>query len=701
MQKKDLNINAYNRRRIKAHLQSEITEAHEASETTSRLPEPGDRVNGRYIIERKLGQGQFGWVFLVRHVLLDQRFAMKIMHPRIASDERWVQRFREEARLTSLLGHEYIVFVTDFDHCDRSGYYFVMEYLEGTPLSSLLKSAQQYFDPRWALSMTLKIASALNAVHELGIVHRDLKPSNVMIVRREDGTEIPKILDFGIASNVVEAVTTHKLYGTPAYMAPEQTRTMEVDARADQFSLACILYEMLTGQRAWKTRKWTDARLRRRQHHLPAAPSELRQHKLITPEVDAVLMRAMALDPDLRFASLEDFGFALRAAANLELKPTSDPIDSPTHAFVSAHISAENGIPMPAEPEGLGAQDSLVVLVQKQSDINAPRAPERSSSLMQISLSFRTQARLQREWKRNLQSGTLFVPHYGMLPMGKRVRVQLVFEPEQLAITLDGEVCSIQHDTRQTSAGFGVRLDDASNDRARSLMLRLGLMVQLQNDDVVRPLRQMHHDDALTTGEAFLMSRLFEPTTIQDMRSLFSGLPFVFDEVVTSLDAKGLLSISSAHTSSQFADENSEGFDSEESFFADELDEDPNEAINPLDMTRQPLLMSSRMDKSTGGHYLYDNEEVEQVLELVEYFKRTHNYLGAIHVLRKALDVSPTVGEFYRQLALLHAKFRQDMDKAFRAIECAIQLEPSNRSFQQTNEYLRTLHKRPNSRPSV
>ena len=113
---------------------------------------------------------------------------------------------------------------------------------------------------------------------------------------------------------------------------------------------------------------------------------------------------------------------------------------------------------------------------------------------------------------------------------------------------------------------------------------------------------------------------------------------------------------------------------------------------NPLDVTRLPMSSGKQLSRS-GQYKLYGEEEIEQVLELVEYFKRTHNYMSAIHVLRKALYVSPTVGEFYRQLALLHARFKRDMQRAYKAIDCAIQLDPGNASFKLTRDYLQNFER--------
>lgn len=647
-------------------------------EVRMTLPRPGELINGRYVVERKLGQGQFGWVYLVRHALLDQRFAMKIMNPRLANDDSWVTRFREEARLTSLLGHEHIVFVTDFDRCNTFGYYFVMEYLEGVPLSHIIKKRAP-IKPRVAIDFILHASSALAAVHDVGIAHRDLKPSNIMIVRHEDGSRLPKLLDFGISSSVVEAAETPKLYGTPAYMAPEQTRTMDVDGRADQFSLACILYEMLTGQRPWTVKKWRDASAKVRARTPVTPPSKLVDHDMITEELDAVIMRALDLDYRKRWFDMDSFAFALRTAAGVSPTPMSDPRDA-QNSMLSTSMTSPGTLETITDL----AQDSMVVLV---GDHGLDYSEEFEGAPLDfrpvISLNFRTNARLKREWMRNMRAGGVFVPSATLLPVHTQVRLQIVLEQEKSAIDIEGTVVNTQPASITTPGGFGVSLSMVSMERLRQLMRSFDLEIGFSADALVQPARQMRVDDDLDTGSAFAMSRLSEPLHVRELRNLFSGLPFVLDEVLVELQRKGLVQIT------EVASNPSETMLPE---VAEQLE--AKNTTDPLDVTRAPWLRSTSRD---GQYQIYDQNEIDQVLELVEYFKRTHNYMGAIHALRKAIDVSPTVGEFYRQLALLHARFKRDMNRAYKAIECAIQLDPGNPSFKLTREYLQNLERIANS----
>ena len=675
-------------RSFSARVQRRVEEAKRDEELKEVLPGPGDLINGRYVIERKIGQGQFGWVFAVKHALLGQRFAMKIMHPRIADDDAWVRRFREEARLTSLLGHENIVFVTDFDRSAKFGYYFVMEHLVGAPLSEIIAAHPDGLDPARAFSIALKTAHALSAVHELGIAHRDLKPSNVMLVGARE-VEYPKIVDFGIASRVVEAASSKKLYGTPAYMAPEQTRTMAVDGKADQFSLATILYEMLCGHRPFNTKTWRDARASGRARFRPRPLCGVVRHRLMNEEVDAVIARALSPEPKARWRNMEEFAFALRTATGLEAVPSGDPRD--TAASRPSRSAPTVRVESAAQPAELGGQSSVVVLVDEPAGELGASPSVVAQASHTVTMSFRTTARLGREWKRNLRDAGLFVPTAYVLPLGTKLRVRLIIEPENLVFDLDACVVNHVQGAPGSPGGFGARLEEGEFARALGLMRRLGIVAdEIKADSIVRPCRAMRRDDRLSTAGAFLCSRLERATSFGEMRELFSGLPFALEETIGELVRKGLVTLEHLCTSER-PDAGGSAPD-DDSFFAEELDAEPTDAIaGALDVTRQPWMSAGRVDRSSGAHYVYDADEIEQVLELVEYFKRSKNYLGAIHVLRKALDVSPTVGEFYRQLAILHARFSRDMDKALRAIGSALQLEPRNDSFVMTERYLRSL----------
>ncbi len=210
---------------------------------------------GKYRIVKLLGQGGMGAVFEAQHETINQRVAIKVLHPKLTSDETSVQRFMHEARTTSLVHHPGLVKVHDFGQLADGSAYMMMEYLDGESLKSRL-AKQGKLDSKTALRIVRQLAAALHAAHEKGVIHRDLKPDNVYLVPDSEAQtgERTKVLDFGIAKVVdpdageLMKTSTGAIVGTPIYMSPEQCRGgISVTDRTDVYSLGIMLYQMLSG----------------------------------------------------------------------------------------------------------------------------------------------------------------------------------------------------------------------------------------------------------------------------------------------------------------------------------------------------------------------------------------------------------------------------------------------------------------------
>jgi serine/threonine protein kinase len=266
-----------------------------------------------YTLTRLVGRGGMGEVYEATHARLPGRYAVKVLHPHCVADPKAIVRFRREADVTSELRHPNIVSIIDFDYTPGGAPYLVMEFLDGDELAQIILDEAPLPIER-VLAIVDQVASALAAVHRRGIVHRDLKPQNIFLVRDEEaGGERVKLVDFGISKvRAASMVLTGErvLLGTPQYMAPEQARgTGDVDARADQFALASIVYEMLTGRLAFPGDR-VEVVVYRITHEDPrplGAPWG--------PAIARVLDRAMAKAPDARFPSVAELAVALRAAA--------------------------------------------------------------------------------------------------------------------------------------------------------------------------------------------------------------------------------------------------------------------------------------------------------------------------------------------------------------------------------------------------
>ncbi len=289
----------------------------------------GQRVSGRYLVIRKLGEGGMGDVFLAEHEDIEKRLAIKVLKDEYSSRPDVVARFKQEAVSASRIKHPNVVDVFDFGQLNDGRFFLAMELLEGRDLADVL-SAETVLDPRRAVRIGLQICRALAAAHAKGVVHRDMKPENVFLTMTEDGEEIAKIVDFGIAKirdlgadpkDARRRLTkAGMVFGTPEYMAPEQAAGTEVDDKVDVYATGIILYEMLAG----KVPFWGEtfmAVLTAQLTQQPPPMISLHPALRISPELNSAVTRALQKDRAARFPSMADFADALAATpeGNLDI----------------------------------------------------------------------------------------------------------------------------------------------------------------------------------------------------------------------------------------------------------------------------------------------------------------------------------------------------------------------------------------------
>jgi tRNA A-37 threonylcarbamoyl transferase component Bud32 len=277
--------------------------------------QPGQLIEDTYRIVRRVGEGGMGEVYEAAHARLSGRYAIKLLLREVASDPTLMARFQREAQITSSLRHPNIVQVLDFRQLPSGVPYIVMEFLDGVDLATEIRKGPMPL-PR-VQALLEQIASGLAAAHEQGIIHRDLKPANLfLVVLPGSHSELVKIVDFGISkARAANTQLTHAstVMGTPQYMAPEQAMGQgdRLDARADQFALATIAYEMIAGRCAFAGDSIPMV-LYQLLHTEP--PPLLVQGQPISPAVDAVIRRGLAKRPEDRYASVLDFAHAFGAA---------------------------------------------------------------------------------------------------------------------------------------------------------------------------------------------------------------------------------------------------------------------------------------------------------------------------------------------------------------------------------------------------
>jgi serine/threonine-protein kinase len=258
----------------------------------------GTLFDGRYQIVRKLGAGGMADVYLAEDQELGRRVAIKILNDRHANDEQFVERFRREAKNAAALSHSNIVSIYDRGEAEGT-YYIAMEYLDGRSLKELLLSRGDA-PIAVVVEYARQILSALRFAHRHGIVHRDIKPHNVLV----DGEGRVKVTDFGIARAGTSQMTeAGSIVGTAQYLSPEQARGGDVDQRSDLYSLGVLMYEMLTGAVPFSG----DTPVEIAMKHLSQTPEppSTRRHD-IPRELDMVVMRALAKDPDDRYQTAEE-----------------------------------------------------------------------------------------------------------------------------------------------------------------------------------------------------------------------------------------------------------------------------------------------------------------------------------------------------------------------------------------------------------
>ena len=276
---------------------------------------------GRYEIHGVLGKGAMGLVYHGRDPKLDRRVAIKTILTRKVDDDQarvMKRRFEREVRAVARLNHPNIVQVYDFG-AEGDLAYVVMEYIEGKELKDYLE-ADERLDLKAIFRLMAELLDALHFAHEAGIIHRDVKPANIMVA----GGGHAKLTDFGVArftepdGQELEATRVGTLVGTPAYMSPEQAQGQPLDRRTDIFSAGIIFYQLLAWRKPFQGAQWELAK--KIIEDDPVWPSQLVQ---IPPEIDRVVARALAKQPERRYQTARAFAQALERV--LHGKPPEDP----------------------------------------------------------------------------------------------------------------------------------------------------------------------------------------------------------------------------------------------------------------------------------------------------------------------------------------------------------------------------------------
>src|SRR6059036_1484353 len=259
----------------------------------------GQVLADRYHIMKKLGEGGMGQVYLAEHVKMGRRSAIKVMNPSMMHDPEAVARFNREASNASRISDAHVCAIYDFGETPEGLIYLAMEFIEGEPLTELIRSEGALPLAR-AADIAIQVAAALQAAHDLGIVHRDLKPDNIMLTRSREGADAVKVVDFGLAKAVggddsQKVTKTGLVVGTPEFMSPEQLSGDKLDGRSDLYSLALVLYRMLAGKLPFEATSVQETMIKRLTDEpvkLAAARPDLQFPTGLQETLDAALARS-------------------------------------------------------------------------------------------------------------------------------------------------------------------------------------------------------------------------------------------------------------------------------------------------------------------------------------------------------------------------------------------------------------------------
>lgn len=320
----------------------------ELAETLGSLPaaSPGNEfpnLGDRYEVLSLIGRGGMGIVYKVRDKAVDKVFAVKVLNHDLVQDKISVKRFEQEAKAASALTHANLAAVYDYGVGVNGSPFLVMDFLEGQTLEQELAKAG-YFDSERALDIFIQAAEAMADSHLKGVIHRDIKPGNIILEKAANGSDFVKLVDFGIAKVLPSEQKAHEnltqtgdIFGSPLYMSPEQCEGNMQDRRSDIYSLGCLMYETLTGVKPFAAENPIKIILRHI-HEEPKPISSLAAQYKVPADLDKVVLRCLARDPNQRYQSAYELASDLKLIRDGEKVKFPKSLAAPVKANIAVNL---------------------------------------------------------------------------------------------------------------------------------------------------------------------------------------------------------------------------------------------------------------------------------------------------------------------------------------------------------------------------
>ncbi|HEX4452162.1 MAG TPA: serine/threonine-protein kinase [Kofleriaceae bacterium] len=353
-------------------------------------PLVGSTLADRYLIDRKLGEGGMGAVYLATHNLLEKHVALKILHGEFARKPDLVERFMQEAKSASRIRHENVIDISDFGATPEGLVFFAMELLKGHDLHDEIARARVsgHLLP-WLRTkkIFLQICAALSAAHAKGVVHRDLKPENIYLVEFLGDPDFVKLLDFGIAKLTEtgegeggrKLTKTGMLFGTPEYMSPEQARGEHVDHRVDIYAMGCILFQLVTNRVPFEAENFMGVLSMHLTEPPPSIPPEVFDQIGAPRALAGVIDRALDKDRNARYQTIEELANAVRVvsgdpplAADRTATPLPASVPSPAQTTTRRAVTPAVTAQVAAPSGAITGEKSTRVRTQWTGNISVP-----------------------------------------------------------------------------------------------------------------------------------------------------------------------------------------------------------------------------------------------------------------------------------------------------------------------------------------